>query len=548
ETPDFTVDSVQVTVGTGATVFVDRNLVSFGAPKILATAPLNNDTAYSAANNVDIAFSKPMDTASVRAAFSITPPVTGKLVWNATNSRVTFDPDGIFGFYVNYVVKIDTTVRSASGQILDGNGDGVPGDPLVLAFKTKYVDVFPPVMTSSSPAPGTRLTAPCSILNMTFDERVNLSTVKVDNFRVVRLPTPAQLLTLEYAEENGQGGVTVVLANGLLPGSAYRAGIRAVADLLGNALSSTFQTWDFSVGSGSYLTTVFDSLSEQAPGFRQPALPAEMTGAESVAVFGSAAKKLSLDATNAGSAAAYVTWDTNATQWLVRISTDTSRPSGQTTFRKEGTLLRAYVYGDASRAQIRLVVADSADTVPPGSAEHREVTRWIPLEWVGWRAITWDLEADTLGSGTGNGSLEGQLRFDGIEIAYVKGTSKPATTVCVDHLELIDRTVTAVENEDPGVPVHFTLHQNSPNPFNPTTRLAYDLGSDGFVSLTMYDLLGRQVDRLVDEHQGAGRHSIEWDPSRSGSVSSGVYVARLSVTGENGNLLFGGSIKLLLLK
>ena len=132
---------------------------------------------------------------------------------------------------------------------------------------------------------------------------------------------------------------------------------------------------------------------------------------------------------------------------LVRIPTDTSRPSGQMTFRKEGTLLRAYVYGDASRAQIRLVVADSADTVPPGSAEHREVTRWIPLEWVGWRAITWDLEADTLGSGTGNGSLEGQLRFDGIELAYVKGTSKPATTVYVDHLELIDRTVTAVENE-----------------------------------------------------------------------------------------------------
>ncbi|MBP1658122.1 MAG: hypothetical protein H6Q31_2723 [Bacteroidetes bacterium] len=549
ETPGFTADSVEVTVETGATVFVDKNLISFGAPTILATSPVHNDTAYSAANNIDIAFSKPMDTASVRAAFSITPPVSGKLVWNATNSRVTFDPDGIFGFYVNYVVTIDTSAHSTFGETLDGNGDGVSGDPMILAFKTKYIDVFPPVASFFTPGSGARLTAPCSILNITFDELIKPATVVTTNFVVQRLGSTVQVRTVEYAEENGQGGVTMTLPNGVLPGYAYRAGFKGVSDLLGNSLpTSGFQTWDFSVSSGSYVTTVVDSLSEQAPGFRQPSLPAEMTGAESVAVSGSAVKKLSLDATNAGSAAVHVEWDTTATQWLVRIPTDTSRPSGQTTFRKEGTLLRAYVYGDASRAHIRLVVADSADTVPPGSAAHREATRWIPLEWVGWRAITWDLEADTLGSGTGNGSLEGQLRFDGIELAYVKSTSKPATTVYVDHLERIDRTVTAVKSEDPGIPAHFTLHQNSPNPFNPSTHLAYDLGSDGFVSLVIYDLLGRQVGQLVDEHQGAGRHSIEWDPSRSSSVSSGVYVARLSVTGENGSLLFGGSIKLLFLK
>jgi len=549
ETPGYTLDSVQVTVGTGATVFVDRNLVSFAAPTVLSNAPLNNDTAYSAANNVVIAFSKPMDTASVRAAFSITPPVNGKLIWNAANSQLTFDPDGIFGFYINYVVKIDTTARAATGQTLDGNGDGVPGDPFVLSFRTKYIDVFPPVASLLTPGSGQRLTAPSAVVNVTFDERLNPSTVTIQNFVVQRLGSTVQSRTVEYAEENNQGGVTVVLTNGTLPGYAYRAGFKGVSDLLGNALpTSGFQTWDFSVGSGDYVTTVFDSLSEQQPGFRAPSLPAEMVGAESVVVAGSAAKKLSLDPGNSGSAAVRVAWDTAAAQWLVRIPTDPSRPSGQTTFRKDGTLVRAYIYGDGSRAQLRLVIADSVDAFPSGSAAHREVTQWIPLEWVGWRAVTWDLELDTLGSGTGNGILEGLLRFDGIELAYRKGVSTPVTAICLDHLEKIDRTVTSVAEEPAVVPAHFALYQNSPNPFNPSTRIAYDLGSEGFVSLALYDLLGREVDRLVEERQEAGRHSVEWNPSRGGSLSSGVYVARLAVTGEQGSPLFTGSIKLLMVK
>jgi hypothetical protein len=547
ETPDYSVDSIQVTVGVGATVFVDRNLVSFAAPSIVSTVPLSNDTAFSAAKNVEIAFSKPMDTASVRAAFSITPPVDGKLLWNSSNSKVTFDPDGIFGFYVNYVVRLDTTAHSASGQTIDGNGDGLPGDPMILAFKTKYIDVFAPVMTSITPGSGVRLTAPSSILNVTFDERLNPVTVTIQNFVVQQLGSTVQLRTVEYAEENGQGGVTILLPNGVLPGGAYRAGFKGVSDLLGNALpSSGFQTWDYSVGSGSFITTVFDSIGAAEPGFKKPTLPADVAGAESVSVSGSTTKKLSLDGANAGSAALRIAWDTTATQWLVRIPADSGRPSGQTTFPLEGTLLRAYVYGDGSRAQIRLVVSDSAGSVPPGVPEHREVTRWIPLDWIGWRAITWDLGFDTLGTGTGNGRLEGLLRFDGIEVAYQPGVSKPVTAIYVDHLERIDRTVTGVEPGDQGLPVHFALHQNSPNPFNPPPSL-YDLGADSMSRLSSTNLLRAEVEWLVDEPQ-TSVSVVEWAPSIRGAVSSGVYVARLCAAGDNGEMLYGGSIKLLLVK
>jgi N-acetylmuramoyl-L-alanine amidase len=546
ETPGYTADSMQVTVGTGATVFADKALVSFAAPTIVASAPVNNDTVYSAASSIQIAFSKPMDTASVRSAFSITPAIPGKLIWNASNSIVTFDPVNILEFYVTYTVRVDTSAHSAEGQSLDGNGDGTPGDPWVLTFKTKYIDVFPPVMISVDPGSGTRLTAPASVMNITFDEPLNQSTLTIANFVVQRIGGTAQVRTLEYGQENGQGGVTVFFPNGLQPGYAYRAGVKSVADLIGNSMStSTFQLWDFTVGSGTFVTTVLDSVTADSPGF---GLPGAVSGAETVSVSGSAVRKLALDAANTGSAAIRIAWDTTATQWGVSVPADTSRPSGQTRFRKANLLLRAYVYGDASHARMRLAIADSVDVFPPGSPGHREVSQWIPVDWVGWRAVTWDLEVDTLGSGTGNGILEGELRFDGIEFSHVPGVSRRVTAVNVDHLELIDRTVTGVEDDVRGVPARFALYQNSPNPFNPSTRLAYDLGSGAYVSLTIYDLLGRQVDRLVDEYQEAGRHSIEWNPSRSVSVSSGVYLARLSVTGENGNVLFGGSIKLLLVK
>jgi hypothetical protein len=92
------------------------------------------------------------------------------------------------------------------------------------------------------------------------------------------------------------------------------------------------------------------------------------------------------------------------------------------------------------------------------------------------------------------------------------------------------------------------LHQNSPNPFNPSTQLAYSLSADANVSLTIYDLLGRQVAQLVNRHETAGYHTSLWAPDQRSGGASGMYVARLRVTGDRGDLLYTGSIKLLMVK
>jgi hypothetical protein len=65
----------------------------------------------------------------------------------------------------------------------------------------------------------------------------------------------------------------------------------------------------------------------------------------------------------------------------------------------------------------------------------------------------------------------------------------------------------------------------------------------------VYDLLGREVRRLVNGPQSAGRQSVEWDGSGAiSSSSSGVYIVRLLVTGETGAIVYSASLKLLMMK
>ena len=84
------------------------------------------------------------------------------------------------------------------------------------------------------------------------------------------------------------------------------------------------------------------------------------------------------------------------------------------------------------------------------------------------------------------------------------------------------------------LPVRFSLLQNMPNPFNPTTVLRYQLAAAGMVRLSIYDVAGRQLRRLVDAAMTPGPHEATWDGRADGGafVGSGVYIARLESDGN----------------
>jgi PKD repeat protein len=79
------------------------------------------------------------------------------------------------------------------------------------------------------------------------------------------------------------------------------------------------------------------------------------------------------------------------------------------------------------------------------------------------------------------------------------------------------------------LPIAYTLHQNYPNPFNPITSLRYDLPEQAQVTLTVYDLMGREVTQLVNTTQDAGYRSVQWNATDSFGkpVSAGVYLYQI---------------------
>ena len=82
---------------------------------------------------------------------------------------------------------------------------------------------------------------------------------------------------------------------------------------------------------------------------------------------------------------------------------------------------------------------------------------------------------------------------------------------------------TFIRNE-PAVNTSLYLSQNYPNPFNPTTQLRFSIRESGFVQLTVFDILGREVARPVNERLAAGQYTVTFNAS---GLASGVYFYRL---------------------
>jgi len=96
------------------------------------------------------------------------------------------------------------------------------------------------------------------------------------------------------------------------------------------------------------------------------------------------------------------------------------------------------------------------------------------------------------------------------------------------------RTETTAVAAAPGAPLRFTLEQNSPNPFNPATEIAFALGGPATVTLEVLDAQGRRVATLLDrETRGGGRHEVAWRgaDARGVPVAAGVYFYRLDADG-----------------
>jgi endoglucanase len=97
----------------------------------------------------------------------------------------------------------------------------------------------------------------------------------------------------------------------------------------------------------------------------------------------------------------------------------------------------------------------------------------------------------------------------------------------MDVVDTTDFNTSIGMNASMTSPKNFTLHQNFPNPFNPSTTISFELPSRTEVSLKVFDMMGREVTTLVSEVMPAGSYSKRWNAS---GISSGIYFCRLVAT------------------
>ena len=176
-----------------------------------------------------------------------------------------------------------------------------------------------------------------------------------------------------------------------------------------------------------------------------------------------------------------------------------------------------------------LTVTPDFITVGPGSGTasfNVTNTGGGTMDWTAVSDIFW-IKIKTGASGTNGGTIN--VTYDHNNSASRIGTITIIAAGVSGSPKIVeirqDEPVTFVENLNLGIPDDFRLEQNYPNPFNPSTKIRYGLPKESNVVLTVYNILGEEVAKLVNDVQSAGYYEASFAAT---NLSSGIYVYRIS--------------------
>ncbi|MCX6163417.1 MAG: putative Ig domain-containing protein [Ignavibacteriae bacterium] len=110
-----------------------------------------------------------------------------------------------------------------------------------------------------------------------------------------------------------------------------------------------------------------------------------------------------------------------------------------------------------------------------------------------------------------------------------------ASASCTFNFNIFDRTF--IHESNGQIIIEYKLFQNYPNPFNPSTVIGYSLLNNSYVSIKLYDILGKQITTLVNSFQKRGMYDVILDMNKL-NLSSGLYFYTLTVTESNSDKVF----------
>ncbi len=427
-------------------------------------------------------FNTSMDLTSTNNAFTITPNVAGTKSWNADNTVLTFKSTANLAFNSSYTIKIDTTAKNIGLKKTLGPA------PFTVTFTTVPIDTVGPKIVQSYP----------------YNNALNVPT-KPEIW--LKMSDPVLTSSLSTTLKFVDAGNSSVSMSGAKNEVIDDLGVISFFPTL-----KTNQTYIVKLFPG--MKDFYNNLSKDTVSIQFRTEPAQFTTAGLILdQFESNGRGWLQPNQSVNS----VNYDTSLTQFI--FSNDkkmNGATSGKLSYKFTGSSngvidipvtampiidsyssLGMWVYGDLSFNKLKYKFSPNNQIITIGN-----------IHWRGWKFIS-------------------------LPIASISGTSKKLISVMVvqdstvsaegalsfDDMQL-DAVVSGVHVAVGIHPKEFTLGQNYPNPFNPATVIPFSISKQTFVTLKIFDILGREVSLLINENKSSGEYAVAFDAER---LPSGVY-------------------------
>lgn len=468
-------------------------------PVIVSSFP-NADKPVQTYKEISIQFNTSMDIASTEAAISITPNVTGTKQWTDNNRLFTLKPSSNLVWNTTYTVKVDTSAKNISKKKSLGTV------PYQFTFTTVPLDTAGPQIVVVYPQNN--------------DTNISLRADVVVTLNEPAL-TSSLSTTIKFTDQNNASVSLTGAKNDIIdeqsvisfspPLKANQTYILKVLaglkDYYNNSSKTNYQFQFTTTNEVVAAGTILDNFESNGKGWKQPLLSSGTAKIDSA----NSTFDIVNDKKFNGSYSGKLTYAFTDTAGGVIVIQPTGMPPLDN-YSKWGM----WVAGDAGNNSLQIRFQPDNQLIDFGK-----------IIWRGWKYISLNLS-----------SITGQYKkVDGIIIKQESGGAKNGFAY-FDEMQL-NADITSAPKEQAQLPAKFSLEQNYPNPFNPATMISYHLPVTGLVQLRIFDMLGREVQELVNGIQPPGNYSVQFDASE---LSSGMYIYQLKTE------KFIESKKMLLLK
>lgn len=488
--------------------FKDINLISTVPPAIVSISPSQNDSIYPGVENLIINFSRPMNKVSVEANLNISPSDSISFVWTNSDKSCTINTSKL-SFGTQYEFTILGSAEDKYSHFLDGDRDGIGGDSYTFYIKTRAQDLTAPSISNLYPSEDAVNVELKPIIAISFDEPLKTSTIS-SRIKVIRNSTQTSTPgILRYYPFESQSVINYFITTPLFENESYTVKLLpGIEDIFGNSVAEE-NYFEFTTGNSSYNTDLMiDNFESGITAWLAPTASGNTIGVirDSTKINSSGAI-LNHNTGSTKSMMMQYLFDTNASNWLIREYRTSTVPAFDAS-----KLLQVFVFGDGTNNKFRFALRET-------STNSFEVSPWYDLNWIGWRLVTWDLNQGQTGIWVGNGVLEPPFIFDSFQLTYNAGL-KSGGTIYFDDLRIASFHPTDIKEEIGILPSKYSMAQNFPNPFNPSTQIKFSVPEESNVKIIVSDFLGREISVLFNQKLSAGNYMVQFNAA---SLSSGIY-------------------------